>query len=306
MNASIDLPRLIEQFGSEEKCRAFLEALRWPDGVECPRCKGKKVSRIEARKQFECASCRHQFSATAGTVFHDSHLPMWKWFLAVYILCESKKGVSALQLKRMLGVSYKTAWYLCHRIREAMMAANGSSTPLAGTVEVDDTFIGGKAGKWRPIPEKVNVVGMVERDGRLRLQVVADLSTVSLRIAATRHIGANIDLIITDEWAAYVNALGPEYKRRYKRIKHKETYVRSDIIYGKIHTNSIESAFSLLKRGIIGSWHHVSVKHLQRYLDEMSYRFSERGNPRLFSLTIATLAGTRPVTFKALTAEKVA
>src|SRR5437667_9957722 len=107
MPECIDLPRSIQEFGSEDKCRALLEALRWPNGVECPRCKGKKVSRIVERDQFECGSCRHQFSATAGTVLHDSHLPLWKWFLAVYMMVESKKGMSANQLKGMLGVSYK-------------------------------------------------------------------------------------------------------------------------------------------------------------------------------------------------------
>jgi hypothetical protein len=301
MNESIDLPRLIEEYGSESRCRAFLEALRWPNGIECPRCHRDKISRIESRKIHECLSCGHQFSATSGSVFHDTHLPLWKWFLAVYILCESKKGMSANQLRRMLGVSYKTAWYLCHRIRQAMASANNAASKLTGTVEIDDTWIGGKKGKWRPEPEKVNVVGMVERDGRLRFTVVSDLSVDSLQGAVRRHVSKNIDLIITDEWAAYVRAVGLTYKRKYKRIKHKTSYVNGDI-----HTNSIENAFSLLKRGIVGSWHHVSIKHLQRYLDEMSFRFSERENPRLFSDTLSELLNTDPITFKTLTAEKVA
>src|SRR6266850_3474239 len=171
MVPEIDLPRLIEQFGSEEKCRAFMEALRWPKSIKCPRCESEKVSRIKARPQFDCDSCRYQFSATAGTVFHDSHLPLWKWFLAVYILCESKKGISANQLKRMLGVSYKTAWYLCHRIREAMTAGLKFEGKLrGGIVEMDDTRVGGEAQKWRPTPDKIYVVGMVERGGRLRFK----------------------------------------------------------------------------------------------------------------------------------------
>jgi len=298
----IDLPKLIEEFGSEAKCRAFLEALRWPDGVSCPRCNGTKVSRIEKREQYDCDSCRYQFSATAGTVFHDSHLPLWKWFLAVYMLCESKKGVSANQLKRMLGVSYKTAWYLCHRIRQAMTAGIKTEGKLTGSiVEMDDTRVGGEAQKWRPIPQKVYVVGMVERDGKLRLTVVSDLKADTLRIAARKHVSKDIELIITDEFAAYYNALGPTYKRRWQRIKHKKQYVR-----GNIHTNSIENAFSLLKRGITGSWHHVSAKHLQRYLDEMSFRFSERKNPHLFSDTLTELVSADPLTFKKLTAKKAA
>src|SRR5687767_661157 len=206
MTESIDLPRLIEEFGSEDKCRAFLEASRWPNGIECPRCKGTKISRLQNRRQLDCHSCRYQFSAPAGTVFHDSHVPMWKWLLAVYILCESKKGVSALQLKRMLGVSYKTAWYLCHRIREAMAAANRGANRLSGSVEIDDTWIGGKKGRGRPEPEKVNVVGLVERDGRLRLTVIPDLGTNALAGAICRQVSANVRVIMTDEWAAYVNA----------------------------------------------------------------------------------------------------
>lgn len=302
MVPEIDLPKLIEQFGSEEKCRAFMEALRWPKGVNCPRCNSDKVSRIKARSQFDCDSCRYQFSATAGTVLHDSHLPLWKWFLAVYIMCESKKGVSALQLKRMLGTSYETAWYLNHRIREAMINALGGTPRLSGTVEVDDTQVQGERRKWRPRPDTVYVVGLVERGGRLRFTVVDNLSSNELSKAVCRRVSANVSLIITDEFAAYVNAIAPYWDRPVlKRIKHKKTYVR-----GNIHTNTIENAFSLLKRGIIGSWHHVSVKHLQRYLDEMSFRFSERRNPRLFSDTVTELLAADPLTFKKLTARRVA
>jgi len=301
----IDLPRLMQEFGSEEKCRAFMEALRWPDGIECPRCRSARVSRIKVRSQFDCDSCRYQFSATAGTIFHDTHLPLWKWFLAVYIMCESKKGVSALQLKRMLGTGYRTAWYLCHRIREAMANANRLDGKLNHKIiEVDDTQIQGEKRRWRPKQDRIYVLGMVERhNGRVRFQVIPDLSSETLKKAALRNIGGNAWLVITDELAAYVNALGPTFKHRYKRIRHKREYVAQD---GIVHTNSIENAFSLLKRGIVGSWHHVSEKHLQRYLDEMSFRFSERRNPRLFSDTIVELLSADPLTFKKLTARKVA
>ena len=117
---AMSLPELIERYGSEDSCRAYLEELRWPDGFACPRCESKKISRIHERRQFDCDGCHCQFSVRVGTIFHGSKLPLWKWFLAVYMIGESKKGVSANQLKRMLGVSYKTAWYLCHRIRAAM------------------------------------------------------------------------------------------------------------------------------------------------------------------------------------------
>ena len=297
----IDLPGLIQQFGSEEKCRAFMEALRWPKGVYCPKCGEKKINSIPSRHQHECASCGYQFSATAGTIFHDTHLPLWKWFLAVYIMCESKKGISALQLKRMIGVSYKTAWYLCHRIREAMTKAVGYDTRLTGIVEVDDTQVQGERRKWRRRPKKIYVVGMVERDGRLRFTITESLSSSNLSKAVCERVSDGVYLVITDEFSAYVNAIGPYYTGKLRRIKHKKQYVD-----GTIHTNNIENAFSLLKRGIVGSWHHVSVKHLQRYLDEMAFRFSERKNPRLFSDTITELLLADPLTFKSLTAEKAA
>src|SRR5712691_5465102 len=137
----MDLMRLMAQFDTSEQCRTYLEGLRWRDGVTCPRCSSKKISRIRERNQFDCDSCRYQFSVTAGSIFHDSHLPLPKWFAAVYLMCEARKGVSANQLKRTLGVAYKTAWYLCHRIRAAMKDAN--PTPLDGIVEVDDTYVGG-------------------------------------------------------------------------------------------------------------------------------------------------------------------
>src|SRR5713226_9069732 len=152
MREQMDLCKLIEQYGDDTKCRKAIENLRWPQGVRCPACKSEKISRIAARNQFDCDTCRYQFSATAGTIFHDTHLPLWKWFLATYLLCESRKGMSANQLSRMLKTTYKTAWYLSHRIRAAML----ETTPkkLGGTVEIDETYIGGKPRKWRDRPEK--------------------------------------------------------------------------------------------------------------------------------------------------------
>src|SRR4051812_46842193 len=183
MTSATNLPDLIERFGSEDKCRAYLEALRWPDGVECPRCEGPPISRIPKRNQFDCDSCRYQFSVTAGTLFHDSHLPLWKWFLAVYLIGESKKGMSAKQLQRMLDVSYKTAWYLAHRIRDAM--GDDDQPLLRGIIEADETYVGGKLqGRFRSRREaargrmsnKAVVVGAVERGGEVRVRVIPDAS----------------------------------------------------------------------------------------------------------------------------------
>ena len=170
----MNLPDLIEQFRSEDKCREYLEDLRWLDGVICPRCAGRSVSKIEKRHQWECneASCRYQFSVKAGTVFHDSHLPLWKWFLAIYLIGESKKGISAKQLQRTLGVSYKTAWYLGHRVRSAM--EEDSPVPLEGIVEIDETWVGDKRRERpgsSPWDSKAMVMGAVERGGELRLML---------------------------------------------------------------------------------------------------------------------------------------
>ena len=168
----IDLATLITEYGSEERCRAYLEELRWPDGVMCPRCSSDRISRINGRGQFDCDACRYQFSVTAGTILHDSHLPLWKWFLAAYVTGESKKGMSANQLKRMLGVSYKTAWYLSHRIRSAMK--DGDFQPLSGIVEADETYVGqhspGGFGRQTG-PNRAVVLGVVQRGGRVRLKV---------------------------------------------------------------------------------------------------------------------------------------
>ena len=176
----MDLVTLIEHFRGEDRCRKTLEELRWPDGVECPRCGSSSIARLKTNSIFDCNSCRYQFSVKAGTVFHDSHLPLWKWFLTVFMMAESKKGVSANQIKRMLGVSYKTAWYLCHRIRAAMTEVDPD--PLSGEVEVDETFVGGKVrGKgYGYRKNKTIVAGAVQRGGDTRLQVVDGRSRKAL------------------------------------------------------------------------------------------------------------------------------
>src|SRR5436190_11687695 len=168
----MNLIKLVEQFSDEEACRKHLAELRWPDGVKCLRCESTKINGPSKRHLYECAECGHQFSVKAGTIFHDSHLPLWKWFVATYLICESKKGMSANQLKRTLGVSYKTAWYLCHRIRSAMTQ---DGAPLTGIVEADETYLGGKvrnktraqreAAKMTGSKEKTVVVGAIQRGG---------------------------------------------------------------------------------------------------------------------------------------------
>jgi transposase-like protein len=302
MTNSVNLCTLIEQFGSEKKCREYLEALRWPDTIMCPRCASIKISKIVKRDQFDCDNCRYQFSVTAGTIFNDSHLPLWKWFLCVYLLCESKKGMSANQLKRILGVSYKTAWYLCHRVRAAMKEVNPE--PLDGIVEVDETFVGGvQRGKhWKRLEnnKKEVVVGIKQRGGELRFFHAEDVKSGTLAKYIKENVSGDVDLIMTDEWPAYKGALT---QAGFDRGIHK-TVNHHDGIYvdGDITTNGIESAFSLLKRGIIGSWHKVSAKHLSAYLDEMTFRFNNRANPYLFRDTLMKLIEAPVLEYKKLTA----
>lgn len=284
----IDLPRLIERFGSEDKCRAYLEQLRWPHGVECPRCDSKSVSKIAARNQWDCNSCRYQFSVTAGTLFHDSHLPLWKWFLAVYLIQESKKGISAKQLQRMLGVSYKTAWYLAHRIRNAM--GDDEQPLLRGIVEVDETYIGGErpgmGAGYRA--NKASVVGAIERGGEIRLRVIPRRDRANLHGFIQNTVSDEAEAIYTDEWTAYQGIEKVHPGPRHESVHHRsEEWVRGDV-----HTNSVEGVWSLFKRSIIGSYHQVSVKHLPAYLDELEFRFNGRDNPYLFrDVLMVLLAG---------------
>lgn len=302
MTDSVNLCTLIEQFGSEDRCRAYLEALRWPDEVRCPRCDSDKISQIVKRNQFDCNVCRYQFSVTAGTVFNDSHLPLWKWLLCVYLLCESRKGMSANQIKRTLGISYKTAWYLCQRIRSAMKEAHPEL--LTGTVEIDETYVGGreygKGTRGRAAKNKEIVIGIKQRGGQLRFFKAEDVKSGTLAKYIKENVSQDVDIIVTDEFNVYPKAMMQAgiHGSKHETIKHKDgVYVQ-----GNITTNGIESAFSLLKRGIIGSWHKVSAKHLPAYLDEMTFRFNNRENPYLFRDTLMKLIDAPVLEYKKLTA----
>jgi transposase-like protein len=301
VDPDINLTELIEQFGSEDKCHAFLEELRWPDGVKCPRCGSDKISRIKARRQFDCDACRYQFSVRVGTLFHDSKLPLWKWFLAVYMMGESNKGISANQLKRMLGVSYKTAWYLCHRIRAAMK--DEGAPLLSGIVEVDETFIGGK--RRYPIPgkpgigpdfksRKTMVIGAVQRGGRIRLQAGGNRDKATLQGFVRANVDDKTEAIYTDEFYAYGDLTDANTKHR--RVSHKE----DEWVNGEIHTNTVESAWSLFDRAVIGAYHKLSVKHLPAYLDEFAFRFNNRENAFLFRDTLLRLVEADALPYREL------
>jgi transposase-like protein len=297
------LPDVNEMFGTDDRCREALKRLRWPNGVECPRCKDTRVSTMKAYSRYECVGCEYQFTVTSGTIFHDSHLPLTKWFLAVLLLVEAKKGMSAMQLKRTLwGLdkgSYKTAWYLCHRIRAAMKEVE--KPMLDGTVEIDETYVGGKRKRSEGTSTRASkeiVIGIRQRNGQLRFLHAKDVKSDTLYKIIHDNVSEDVDVIVTDDFASYPGAMGSNFKDKHQSINHSAGVY----VVGDTHTNTVESAFSLLKRGIIGTWHKISAKHLAAYLDEMTFRFNRRKSHTLFLDTLRHMVTADPLTFEKLTA----
>jgi transposase-like protein len=294
---------LCTMFSDDERCRELLERLKWPNGPECPRCKQSNPVRLmNNSKIVYCKECDYQFTVTANTIFHDSHLPLIKWLTATFLMCESKKGMSANQMGRTIGVSYKTAWYLCHRIRAAM--ASTEKTMLYGTVEMDETYVGGiqRGHQNKPghgLSTKQIVVGIRQRGGETRFFHAEDAKSGTLAQYIRENVSEDVDVIMTDEFNAYPTAMKSlGLTERHKTIKHKAgVYVDGDIT-----TNGIESAFSLLKRGIVGSWHKISAKHLAAYLEEMTFRFNRRNSKTIFLETLQHMITADPLTFEKLTA----
>lgn len=293
---------LTQLYSTDETCRALLKKLRWPYGAECLRCKSKKVFELSEYAKFECGECHYQFSVTTQTIFHDTHLPLETWLMAVLLLVEARKGISASQIKRTLSIgSYKTAWYLCHRIRAAMSQVERPM--LGGTVEMDETYLGGKQHTYRKAgygdSNKQIVVGIRQRGGDLRFFHASDVKSGTLAQYVRENVSEDVDVIVTDELNAYPTAMkAAKMTDKHKTIKHKARIY----VDGEVHTNTVESAFSLLKRGIIGTWHKISAKHLQAYLDEMTFRFDRRKNPDLFIDTLRHMITAPVLTFEKLTA----
>lgn len=297
----MNLPELIDKLHSDAACRKHLEQIRWPHGVACPACGGKSISRIAKRQVFECNKCRRQFSVTSGTIFHDSHLPLRTWFLAIHRISESKKGVSANQLKRELGITYKTAWYLCHRIRAAMKQPSGPG--LRGIIEVDETYVKGKGiprgEKPKTGPASQRVTAVVGAKDRTRKRVRAKvMKTVSKKTAwpwiLSQFKPEEVSALYTDE--------GGVYHGLEAHVPHETVFHGLFYAIGDLHTNGIESFWSLLKRGIVGSYHHVSPKHLQRYVDEYCWRSN---GPREdgFDSLLSSQAAAGPLTYRSLIAK---
>jgi transposase-like protein len=297
-----------KQFTTDDKCLDYIERMRWPHGVCCVHCGVLNVSKItrEAKGKnkrtriYQCLEkeCGKQFSATSGTIFNDSHLPLTKWFLAIAFICEAKKGMSALQVQRHLGVNYRTAWHLCHRIREAMQEGKGL---LTGVVEVDETYLAPKKPrKGKPYVKKEKhdiVLGMRQRDGKLRLVPIADAKMSEIEPVLMKHISPNATLQ-TDKSVVY-EIIGKRRFANHRMIDHIRKYVE-----GENHTNTVENAFSLLKRGVYGTFHKVSIKHLGRYCNEFSYRFNRRGEQlAMFSETMKHLTRGKALPYAKLTSQ---
>lgn len=277
----LNLITLAQEYSDEDRARALLESLRWPNGPVCPHCNFTEVYKLVPGKGskmragvYKCAACREQFTVTVGTIFEDSHLPISKWLMAIHILCASKKAVSAHQLHRMLKVTYKTAWFLAHRIRHAMGDTMPLGKMLAGTVEVDETYVGGKPDNRRKPRRKTPVVVLVERDGDAHTRVVPSVTQKNLRPAFNECVEKGA-IVNTDDAGVYRKML--KGYARHDVVNHsKEEYARANADGSTAHVNTAESFFSLFKRGIYGSWHHISEKHMPKYADEFAFRWSKR------------------------------
>ncbi|WP_348268683.1 IS1595 family transposase [Edaphobacter paludis] len=302
----MNLYSLAKKFPNEDMALLHLIKTRWPHGVRCIACDHDRCWLIEAkgktgkpRKLFQCAECGLQFSATANTLFHDSHLPLTKWFAVLCLMVEGKKGISANQVRRHVPMSYKTAWYVCHRIREAMQ--EDPSFKVGGpatTVEMDEMYVGGrkrlhgvKAGK----NAKAVVLGLAERDGQIHMQRVNRASLENIRETVNTKIDPETPKIVTDGNQLYKGAIP---RAKHERGNHAEELKDKNWT----RTQTVENAFSLFKRGIVGNYHKLSADHLDRYLGEFCWRYNRRKmQPWLFDMALTNMLNKKPLPYKDLT-----
>lgn len=285
----MNIIQVYKQFPTQESCIRHLEQIRWNGKPTCPYCKSSKHSPMKDGLRYHCNSCNTSYSVTVGTIFHKTHVDLQKWFLAVSMMINALKGMSARQLARDIEVNKNTAWYMAMRIRRAMLT-NGDL--LRGIVEMDETYIGGKPRKGATKKgtlkrgrgtNKTSVVGMIERGGDVVARVSGVLNSKRLMSLVRQNVDCDDATLMTDEYRAY--------SPMHRIISHKSVDHQTGYVNGNIHTNSIEGFWALLKRGIVGQYHKVSVKHLQRYIDEFAYRFNNRRNPEIFNMTILQAVG---------------
>lgn len=286
-------------FPDEATCKQYLTARRWPKAVSCPRCGNEKVWALPSRpfnwlcKSPACLKASktgYRFSLYVGTIFENTNYGLRTWFRVLYLMLQSKKGMSALQIHRMIGTgSYRTAWYMCHRLRAGLMDPNFAK--LVGFVEVDETFVGGKdknrhrkdrsGGTGGIGSGKTGVIGAISRKGNVTCQIIESLDQKTLHDFVKRAVSGKARLVSTDEHSGYNDLNWEGY--RHQVVNHSGgEYVR-----GLVHTNTMESFWSLLKRGVMGQFHHVSRKYLPLYLNEFMFRFNNRGNADMFGAAIA-------------------
>ena len=261
---------------TEEDARAYLERMRWPNGIACVFCGNTAVTRLQGKATrpgvLKCKGCRKQFTVTVKSIMERSHIALADWVRAFHKMCASKKGISALQLARELAISYESAWFLCHRIRLAMKK-DPLAGMLSGVVEVDETYVGGKSRKGRRgrgSERKTPVFAAIQRDGRMHAQPVARVNGDTLK-PIIRHLVDRKARVCSDEFGAY-RGLNREFKGGHRVVNHGEGVYS----FRGVHVNHCESFFALLKRGVHGVFHHVSKKHLSRYCDEFSFRWDNR------------------------------
>jgi ISXO2-like transposase domain/Transposase zinc-ribbon domain len=286
------VPEFDRLFPTDEACKAYLVARRWPDGVRCPRCGNERVTAVSTRPfHWQCTKCAkaggYRFSVLVDTIFENTNVPMRQWFKVIYLVLVSKKGVAALQVQRMMGFgSYTTAHYMCHRIRAALI--DPDFRKLMGIVEVDEIYVGGK-NKNRHWDKKTPgtggagkeiVIGAVERQGTVVARVLREANTRTMGNFVRSVVSDRVSLIATDEHSGYLG-LGP--KLPHDSVRHG----RGEYVRGLVHTQTIDSFWSLLKRSIMGSFHHVSAKYLPLYVAEFEWRYNNRKNPDIFSDAVA-------------------
>ena len=276
-------------FPDEDACKAYLVARRWPNGVHCPRCGSTDVTRLKDGWRWQCYDCApetsYRFSHIAGTVFENTNKPLRDWYRVAHLMLTSKKGMSALQIMRTLGFgSYKTAWYMCHRIRAALIERNMDK--LGGIVEVDESFIGGKAknkhggrsGRGGGYGGKTPIIGAVQRKGNVVARVLLGINSDDAQEFVREVVSTKVSLLATDESRLY-DGLTEYPHGRVHHAAHK-------YVIGAIHTNTIEGFWSIFKRGIVGSFHKVSRKYMPLYVAEFQFRYNNRMNEDIFGAAI--------------------